>query len=121
MNGSTTSCSPGARTIFPECREAETEADARNRLMVIENEHVGPEITERHHVEPRISVVTPSLNPGRFLPSCIRSVLEQNYPNLEYIVIDGGSTDGSMRSRRTGSRNGILPPTIPSTSSASWR
>ena len=45
---------------------------------------------------PRITVVTPSYNQGRFLPACMRSVLDQKYPNLEYIVIDGGSTDGSV-------------------------
>ena len=44
---------------------------------------------------PRISVVTVSFNQCNFLRECLDSVLGQNYPNLEYIVIDGGSTDGS--------------------------
>ena len=44
---------------------------------------------------PSISIITPNLNGGAYLEETIRSVLLQAYPRLEYIVMDGGSTDGS--------------------------
>src|SRR4030095_2867904 len=55
-----------------------------------------PGPTAATHSWPRITVVTPSFNHGRFIEETIRSILLQSYPNIEYFVLDGGSTDNTV-------------------------
>jgi hypothetical protein len=81
-------------------KQIENKVFANRRKIVTPIGHAPNSSRNNRGYAPQICIVTPSFNQGEFLEECIDSILSQNYPHLDYVIMDGGSTDGSIETIR---------------------
>jgi len=85
-----------AKSIFDSLLSPELGRFGNGKDPIPLEQHIEQAPSANPYGYPKISIVTPSFNNGPYLAKTMDSVLAQPYPNLEYVVMDGGSTDGSV-------------------------
>lgn len=84
------------KNLIEKGRENSKKFSYKNAALEVLSYFDSTQIYENIDSKPLITIITPSYNQGQFIEDTIKSVVEQGYPNIEYIIVDGGSKDQSV-------------------------